>query len=148
VTINKSGKWWKGTAPEDIRDYLIALAEDTYPVGEFRLSKCPCDSLVFDLEYDAEEGGAVRSCRTCKARRFICDSQEYWDAASPATWRCVECRKKSEGANVGVGFSLYEDGTAVRWLRIGIRCARCGVLASPAEWKIAYAPSLHLMDQV
>lgn len=133
---------------EDIRAYLEALSADSYPVHEFRLCACPCGSRIFDLESDDNEGTARRVCRECKAEHFICDSGEYWADAEPEKWGCIQCKKKSEGANVGVVFSLYEGGKAIRWLYIGVRCARCGILGSPAGWKIGYEPSLPLLDKV
>jgi hypothetical protein len=47
---------------------------------------------------------------------------------------------------LGVAFSLFEDGE-VRWITVGVRCARCGILASPVDWKIDYGPSRHLLSQ-
>ncbi len=76
--------------------------------------------------------------------QFICDSEEYWSDATPEQWKCIECGFTS--ANVGIGFSLYEDGE-VRWLYVGERCANCGILGCFAGWKIAYSPSKQLLEQ-
>lgn len=146
MTIDTSGKWWVGSEPGEIKDFLEAYTEEEYPATEFRLAKCSCGSLDFHLEADDEEGGAKRTCAKCGADHFICDSEEYWDEAAPEKWKCMEC--KSKETNVGVGFSLYEDKNAVRWLYVGVRCSKCGVLGCFAGWKIAYEPSLQLMDQV
>jgi hypothetical protein len=35
----------------------------------------------------------------------------------------------------------------VHWLYVGCRCAKCGVLGCMVDWKVAYEPSLQLLDQ-
>ena len=49
--------------------------------------------------------------------------------------------------DVGVGFSLYDDGE-VRWLCVGERCPKCGILGCFAGWKVGYSPSKGLLEQV
>lgn len=146
MSVDKSGKWWVGAEAEDIREFLEAYASEGYEVDEFRLAVCVCGSREFVLKADDDEGVARRTCVECDRHHFLCDSEEYWEDAEPKTLECVEC--KSVSANVGVGFSLYEDDHEIRWLYVGCRCAQCGVLGCFAGWKIAYAPSRHLMDQV
>jgi hypothetical protein len=144
MSIDKSAKWWIGTDSNDIKEYLQAYAADGYKVSEFRLGKCSCGSDVFTLLADDDEGCARRTCVSCGQEEFICDSEEFWADASPEEWKCVECG--SDRANVGVGFSLYEDGE-IRWLYVGERCSNCGVLGCFAGWKVAYSPSKQLLDQ-
>jgi hypothetical protein len=144
MTIDTSGKWWVGSEPSDIGEYLMAYAADNAPVSEFRLSKCACSSVSFFLDADDDEGCAKRVCTECSREHLICDSAEYWDEASPKHWRCTECG--GEQANVGVAFSLYDDGE-VRWLYVGERCANCGVLGCFAGWKVANSPSAQLLSQ-
>ena len=144
MTIDTSGKWWVGSEASDIGEYLTAYGADNAPVSAFRLSRCACSSVTFFLDADDEEGGAKRTCTGCSSQHLICDSAEYWDDAAPERWRCVECA--SERTNVGVAFSLYDDGE-VRWLYVGERCANCGVLGCFAQWKVAYAPSAQLLAQ-
>ena len=110
-----------------------------------RYWKCTCGSEVFRLLADDNEGCAKRICASCANEALICDSAEYWDDAAPEEWKCIECG--STTANVGVGFSLYDDGE-IRWLYVGERCATCGVLGCFAGWKVAYAPSKQLFEQV
>jgi hypothetical protein len=145
MAIDKSGKWWIGSKPEEIAEYLDALSEDSYKIHEFRLAHCDCGSLEFRLDASNHDGVARRICAHCKKEHFICDSKKFWDEAEPELWKCVEC--ESETANIGVGFSLYDDRQDIHWLYIGVRCARCGVLGCFAGWKIGYGPSLQLMDQ-
>lgn len=146
MAIHKTGKWWAGSSPDDIKDYLEAYSANGYQSEQFCLARCTCGSFEFRLEADDDEGVAKRTCIECGKEHFICDSAEYWEDAKPQLWKCVEC--ESEAANVGVGFSLYEDREAVRWLYIGERCSTCGVLGCFAGWKIGYAPSLQLLDEV
>jgi len=147
VAIDKTGKWWVGDRPEDVDEYLREYTSDSYPIKEFRLAKCPCGSVEFGLQADRDEGVARRSCSACKKAHFICDSEEFWDDAGPKTWTCVECGSKR--ANVGVGFSMYDDDpTGVRWVYVGERCAQCGVLGCFADWKVALSNALHLLEKV
>ena len=145
MSIDKSGEWWVGRKPEDIKEYLDAYSAESYRTTEFRQARCSCGSEVFELLADDEEGCAKRICTSCRQERFICDSEEYWQDASPVAWKCVECG--STAANVGVGFSLYDDGE-VRWLYVGERCSTCGILGCFAGWKVGYSPSKGLLEQV
>ena len=146
MSIDKSGKWWVGSTPEDIRGFLEAYASEGYEVHEFRLAKCDCGSGAFQLDADDNEGVAKRTCPNCQKVHFLCDSEEFAEDADFQHWKCVECA--SEFSNVGVGFSLYDDDSEIRWLYVGCRCSSCGVLGCFAGWKIAYAPSRHLFDNV
>jgi hypothetical protein len=145
MVIDKSSKWWVGGRPDDLGEYLEGYASEGYRVHEFRLAKCNCGSDTFRLFADDNEGCARRTCTSCDSSLFICDSGEYWSEAQPEEWKCSECGSTS--ANIGVGFSLYEDGE-VRWLYVGERCVRCGTLGCFAGWKIAYSPSKQLLEQV
>ncbi|MCA9678599.1 MAG: hypothetical protein H6709_02005 [Kofleriaceae bacterium] len=145
MSIDRSGKWWKGTAPEDIAGFLTAYADEGYEVAAFRLARCACGSVEFKLDADDDEGAARRTCTRCGTAHFICDSDDAWEEAEPESWTCVECT--SDRANVGCGFSL-RDGGDVRWIYVGVRCASCGVLGCFAGWGIDYGPSGHLLDEV
>jgi hypothetical protein len=148
MTIDTSGKWWVGDSPEDLDEYLQAYTSDSYQSKVFRLARCACGSEVFELEADDEEGVARRTCVACRRVHYICESDEYLEDARPKKWRCVVgCR--STQANVGVGFAVYDDDpTGIKWLYVGERCAKCGVLGCFAGWKVAESDALHLMDKV
>jgi hypothetical protein len=145
MAIDKSGKWWTSDQPQDVRGFLEAYSAEGYKVDDFRLALCECGSEVFNLWADDDEGCAKRVCLSCAKDHFICDSEEYWADSQPVEWKCIECGSTS--ANIGVGFSLYEDGE-IRWLYVGERCSSCGFLGCFAGWKIAYAPSKQLLSQV
>ena len=144
MTIDKSGKWWTGSEPDDLHEYLTALTASAHKIDEFRLSNCECGSLVFALDVDQDEGVARRKCEQCKREHFLCDSAEYYEGQRLKRYRCVTC--KSRVVNVGVGYSLYEDKQGVRWLYVGNRCTGCGTLGSMVDWKVAYEPSQQLLD--
>lgn len=108
MAIDKSGNWWLGSDAGDLAEYLAALTEVGYLATEFRIAQCGCGLNVFSLAIDADEGAATRICVGCGQTHFICDSQEYWEDASPKKWKCVgKC--KSRTANICVGFALRED---------------------------------------
>ena len=143
MTIDKSGKWWKGTEFRDIAEYLRDQTADGYPADDIVQSVCVCGHTVFRLEGDQDEGCARRTCAACGTRAFICDSEVFWDEAEPAKLACP-CRGRL--FEVGVAFSKREDGD-VKWITVGHRCVKCGVLGSFVDWKIDYGPTEHLLSQ-
>ncbi len=146
MSIDTSGKWWVGTSPEDIKGYVEAYgSQSSYAVHEFRLAKCACSSVDFHLDADDTEGAAKRTCTKCSRQHFLCDSEEVAEEAEFQHWRCG-CG--SEVTNIGVGFSLRKKLGEIRWLYVGCRCVKCGILGCFAGWKIDYAPSRQLLDQV
>jgi hypothetical protein len=147
VAVDTSGKWWVGDQAQDIGEFLQSYATKGYEITEFRLANCGCGSLEFALEADDDEGVARRTCVSCHKAHFICDSGEFWADAEPERWKCLECH--SQSTNVGVGFSLYDDDlTGVKWLYVGTRCAKCGVLGCFTGWKVALSNALHYLDEV
>ena len=55
---------------------------------------------------------------------------------------------QSDLCNVGVGFSQYADSpTSIKWIYIGVRCSRCGILGCFAGWKVGQDDVAHLFDQ-
>lgn len=144
MAIDTSGKWWKGSSFEDVAEYLRLYMEDSYPIGKVAQSVCACGSTTFTLRTDPTDGCAQRICTVCKKKTLICDSEEYWEDASP---RKVRCPCKNDTFEVGVGFSFREGEEDIKWVTIGHRCTACGILASSADWEINYSPSLQLLDQ-
>jgi len=144
VTIDKSGSWWKGTEFADVAEYLREYTADAYPADEVVQSVCSCGHTVFQVEGDRDEGCARRTCAACGVEAFIGDSDEYWADAEPVKLVCVGCRGLV--FEVGVAFSKREDGD-VRWITIGERCVRCGILGSFVDWKIDYGPTDHLFSR-
>jgi hypothetical protein len=131
MTVDTSGKWWKGTEISDIDEYLAALEPEGYPVTETRHAQCSCGNRTFRLMLDRDEELGQTTCGACGKVTFTGDSGEFWSEASPEPLGC-ECG--STLYEVGLGLSIREN-TWVRWLSIGLRCARCGILSSPLDWK-------------
>jgi hypothetical protein len=145
MAIDRSGMWWTGENLDDLSAYLRELCADSYPADQVRHCRCSqCDGIVFGLRADRNEGTARRTCRTCGAKQFIADSRDHWADCSPRTWKCVcGCRD----ANLAVAYSLFDESGDVRWITVGQRCTGCGVMGSYVDWKVAYGPSGHLLDQ-
>jgi hypothetical protein len=126
-----------GLEPKDIRNYLDRWGG----VDEFRVPKCRCGSRAFRLVYDTD--GAQRSCASCGAEHFVCDTEQYWAEAKLKEWTCTECESKV--ANLGVGFGVDLNGRTVD-LALGLRCDRCGRLSCCTGWETNGGPEL--FDQV
>lgn len=142
--IDRSGKWWKGTGFDDLVAFIRESTAQGYPVGPVSQSTCECGAAVFSLKLDDEEGCARRTCVACGRSAFIADSAEYWDEADPGD---AQCPCGEEAFEIGVGFSLREDGN-VRWITVGARCVACGILGAYVDWKIDYGPTDHLLTAV
>ena len=148
MAIDTSGRWWVGSDPRDLEQYLVALTkgDKQAPIHQFRLARCQCGAATFRIQADPNEGVAERTCSQCGHTSFVCDSGELASDADLESWHCIECG--SLVANVGVGFSLRDSQKDVRWLYLGVRCSSCGVLGCLADWKIDYSPSTHLLEAV
>ena len=139
--MEKSDPWWKGETFEDLAEYLRAFTETNYPAERVDQSGCrACGALSFTLHVDDEQGCAQRRCIGCGLEAFIADSEEWWEDADVADAACL-CQ--SETFEVGVAFSLREDGE-IHWVTVGGRCTTCGVLGVYTDWKIDYSPTDHL----
>jgi hypothetical protein len=145
VAIDTSGHWWVGSAPEDVEPYLRAWTASSYPIRDFRLSRCGCGGVAFRLERDCSDM-ARRTCATCDAEAYICDSERYWEPPTTA-WKCVDgC--PGNICNVGVGYAGYDDDpSGIHWIYVGERCAECGVMGCFADWKVAIGDALYLLDK-
>jgi hypothetical protein len=103
-----------------------------------------CGGSIFDVLVDDEQGYAERQCASCKARFVMLDSAEIGNEADPDV---AACPCGNETFEVAVGFAVRADGD-VRWISIGLRCVRDGVLGVYTDWKIDYRPTAQLFDQV
>jgi DNA-directed RNA polymerase subunit RPC12/RpoP len=143
MAIDTSGDWWKGLDFADLAEYIERITADGYPASRITQSKDICGEVTFRLYADADDGCAQRVCAKCGRTVFIGDSAENWDEAEPGRVRCPCGHDIHE---IGVGFSMrttHPDD--VRWITIGVRCTRCGILGSPVDWEISYGPSGHLL---
>ncbi|EFG04993.1 hypothetical protein CRV15_35455 (plasmid) [Streptomyces clavuligerus] len=131
--------------PAELAAFLRG-AGDGRPV-RVAASVCGCGGRVFFVLVNAS--GAERECSGCGSRAFIADSGEYWDEES---WEGDEpgmagCPCGGEEFEAAVAFSLGDDGS-VRWVTVGLRCARDGFCGVYADWKIDYTPTDHLLTMV
>lgn len=131
MALDTGGRWWTGTEFGDIELYLKALQPGGYAVDKVVQAKCACGSTTFRLSFDQTEELAQTTCTACGKEAFVADSGEHWSSASP---RSLKCPKRHTDHEIGLGLCLRE-GVWVRWMSVGTRCVRCGILASPIDWK-------------
>lgn len=144
MALDTSGEWWTGTDESDIDAYLVGYMGESHAIDEVVHATCVCGAKEFLVDADGEQGCVVRTCPDCGVEHAMCDSAEYLADSELDRGACVCGRDRLE---LAVGFVRRGDGS-ISWLAVGARCVHCGVLASPADWKIDYAPSGHLPTQV
>jgi hypothetical protein len=103
-----------------------------------------CGGSTFDLVVDDEQGYAQRTCASCAAQFAMLDSADTHEEADPGD---AACPCGNETFELAVGFAVRADGD-VRWVSIGTRCVRDGIMGVYTDWKIDYSPTAHLFDQV
>lgn len=143
MAIDTSGKWWKGEGFADIADYMRGLTQDGYGAEKVLPSQCSCGGQVFRLIVDRDEGCAKRVCVNCSSETGIGDSDEIWADSSP---KPVKCPCGNRTFELGVAFAFRESGD-VRWIYVGHRCVKCGVLGCSIDWEIDYSPTDHLLNK-
>ena len=134
MAIDTSGEWWKGSEVADIEEYLASLEPGGYPVDRATPGRCACGSAVFAVEVDRDNELARTICAGCKKIAYVADAEEHWDDAEPETIDCPDGHAQHEVA-LGLCVRDGEDGEWVRWMSLGLRCATCGILSSPDDWK-------------
>lgn len=146
MSIKKSRKGWKGTEAADLDVYLSEFsASHGTPVSRVEHSACSaCDSDVFKVGLDDEEGCAVRTCAKCGLVEPMLDSAEYLDDAELED---AACPCGHEEFQVAVGFALRVDGD-VRWVFVSLRCMGDNTLGVYADWRIDYSPTDQLFARV
>ncbi|MEM6932554.1 MAG: hypothetical protein AAF526_03120 [Pseudomonadota bacterium] len=147
--ITQSGDWSIGSEAADIAAYLVDVQGDD-PVQEHRWSYCRCGGEIFLLDFSEDHQCAKFTCTSCGGIHLIADSEECWEDAredaSIARFDCGNCEEES--VNIGVSYSLYQDAeVGVKWLCVGTRCVAGGALDYATFMKIAYQPSMHMLDR-
>jgi hypothetical protein len=143
MTIDKSGKWWRGTDAADLDAYLANYTSAFYQADRFEHSRCSCGVDRFSLEVDDTNGRVRRTCAGCRKQKFILDSV---DSAEKSPDGCA-CSCGGGEFQLAVAFSHRRDAS-IKWVTVGARCTACGVLGAYAEWKIDYQPTAHLYEAV
>lgn len=133
MALVKKGKFWYGTAPEDVRAEVLRYStRNGYVALRFGLSVCACNGKTFRLETDEDEGVARRTCMACGMAHFMGDSESF---AADATLEAHECVCDGDAFELSSGVALYEGSNDVRWYYIGCRCSRCALTGVFADWK-------------
>jgi hypothetical protein len=143
VTLDKSGKLWRGDDLNDLAEYIRHFKAGGYPVTTVLESRCAeCDGRSFRIDIDEEES-TRRACLTCGGTAFIGDSAEHWSETDHDSCACP-CGGEEFAA--AVGYALFDDGE-VRWVSLGLRCLKDDTLGVYADVKIDYIPSRHLLER-
>jgi hypothetical protein len=143
VTLDKSGKLWRGDDFGDLAEYIRHFKAGGYPVTTVVESRCGvCDGRAFRVTIDEEEA-TQRVCLACGTAAFIGDGAEHWSGTDHDSCACP-CG--GEKFAVAVGFAYFDDGE-VRWVSVGLRCLKDDTLGVYADTKIDYSPSHHLLNQ-
>ena len=141
MAIDKTGKYWNGNCGEDIIEYLNGYSESE--VSRAVIVKCSqCEATAFTFKIDNDEGAVEVTCTSCKNKQLLLDSEEYWEDCEPTKVKCSVCKNSQH--NLAIGFVYRESeeiGRSVKWIYIGSRCIKCGVLGSYGDWGINYAPT-------
>lgn len=146
MTLRKKGGYWYGDSQADIRDELRRYSVlNGYEATQFADAACACGGRVFLLDIDADEGVAIRQCKTCRKRRPMGNSEDYLEDASPEQCGCPCDEDEFE---ITVGIALYEASEDVRWFYVGCRCDACGLTAVYGDWKNEFIGFRALLDRV
>jgi hypothetical protein len=133
MALKKKGKYWYGTTPDDIQAEILRYsAQLGYKVIKFSKSICCCNSVIFELETDEQEGAARRKCVACGEVHLMGDSAEY---AEGANFEGHECICNATQFTLMSGVALYEGSNDVRWYYIGCQCMNCQLIGVFADWK-------------
>ena len=144
MVIDKSKTWWTSDSASDIETYLREFTADGYPAADAIQAVCAgCGCREFNLRLDDEEGVAERTCSEYGTVFVMLDSADYLEDAELED---AACPCGNETFNVAVGFS--RDDGEVRWIYLGLRCTKDGILGCYADWKIDYSPSIQLLGEV
>jgi len=89
----------------------------------------------FYVEADRSQGVARLRCLSCGDARGVLDSEDRW--TYPPTWSCITCGQSI--AEVVHGLHI-ENGEAVTWVALGVRCVNCGDLTGVADFVLPGLP--------
>ena len=143
--IDITKKYWTGDSVDDINEYLREYSEvDAIDVKPIICHSCGNDA--FELRVDYDEDAIQVKCTKCGTKKILLDCDEVWETASPKLCKCSVCKSNKE-YNVRVGFVRRENGS-VKWVYIGNRCTKCGVLGSYLDWKVSYEPTDEMENNI
>ena len=136
MAIDKSGKWWVGSEPADLQEYLTAYTDSqcAYAATSYRPVVCSCGSERFLLD----RAGSVtrRTCPACGQFKMVCRKVEDWEESEAEEgvepYSCIDCA--SHEANVMVGFANYDDAPGTRRGQVVLRWCSC---ANAEYWVVS-----------
>lgn len=133
MTLEKKGRYWYGTGPEDVQAELVAYSKrNRYEAVRFAQALCACGSPSFRLETDEDEGAGRRTCARCGTVHLMGDSDVL---AGEANFERHECICDAQEFELLSGVALYADSNDVRWYYVGCRCTQCNLVGVFADWK-------------
>ena len=87
----------------------------------------------------------MRTCTSCKSTHAIGDSADF---LTEATLDECQCPCGEESFQITGAVSLYPDSDDVRWIYLGCRCPKCGLVAIYGDWKNEYTGYEALLAKV
>lgn len=146
MALKKRGQHRYGENHADIRAELLRYSKlNAYIAHYFADAVCVCGGKLFRLALDDNEGAAVRICVACKTEHPIGDSDGFLEEAELG--ECA-CPCGNEEFEITVGVSLYEGSEDVKWLYLGCRCPKCGLIAAYGDWKNEFIGYQKLLARV
>jgi len=144
MAIDKSKKYWRGDAAEDVVEFLDEYSENE--VSKVVIIKCrQCDYDIFTFKIDADKEVIEVTCTACNKKRLLLDSEKCLEKSDPKDTKCSGCKK--DRYNLAVGFVHRRNGEVKR-VYIGHRCSSCGVLESCGDWGINYGSTKEMEENV
>lgn len=133
MALQTRGKYQYGDGQADILEEVTDYSKsNAYVAHHFADAVCRCGQKIFRLYLDDIAGAAVRRCIACSDEHPIGDSGEF--LADAELEECA-CPCTEEDFEITVGVSLYEESEDVKWLYLGCRCTKCGLVAVYGDWK-------------
>lgn len=144
--LKKKGNYYYGETQNDIKESIINYSKKNgYKAEHFQDAVCLCGNKTFNLELDDDQGVAIRICNKCTNEHPIADSEEYLEEAELQPSICI-CEE--EEFEITVGLALYENSEDVRWLYLGCRCIKCGLVGVYGDWKNEYNGYRELLSKI
>ncbi len=145
MTLKKRGEYSYGDNQSDIREELIEYSQHGYLAEHFQDAVCSCGNNLFNLAVDEDEGAAIRRCTSCDTIYPIGDSEDYLEEAELGECECPCGNNKFE---ITAGVALYPNSDDVRWIYLGCRCQKCGLIACYADWKNEFEGYHKLLEMI
>jgi hypothetical protein len=146
MALKKRGKYRYSDSQADLPDEILRYSKkNEYRAEHYHDAVCACGARVFRLSLDDDEGAAVRICTACSAEHPIGDSADFLEGAE---LRECACPCGHEEFEITAGVSLYEGSEDVRWLYLGCRCPKCGLVGVYGDWKNEFNGYQELLARV